>query len=120
MARPAVRCIPVRATLLSRGEEGLSASMLEHVDGCFRCRSELSGHRALRSELAALSPTAHTAPPDTVHRVMAEVGPWAVPDPAPRTTSTIKIAAAAAVATAATAAAAGTAIVFRVYRHRAA
>ncbi len=119
MARRSVRCIPVRATLLSRGEDGLSASMSDHVDGCFACRSDLAAHRALLTELRSLDPEAHRAPAETVDRVMADVGPWAVPDPSPRSAAVLRIAAAAAVATA-TAAAAGTAIAFSVYRHRAA
>ena len=118
MERMSLRCIPVRATLLSRGEDGFSDAMRSHVDACAACTSEVGDQRSLLAELGELDPEAHAAPAQIVAEVMNDVGPWMVPDPVARMSSAMKIAAAAAVATAATAAAAGTAIVFRVHRHR--
>ena len=118
MRRP--RCVSVAATLSARGEAGLSPRMLDHVDGCMVCRSELVGHRSLERDLADLRTSEMRAPADLYPRVMADVGPWAVPDPPPASLR-MRIAAAAAVATAATAtAAAGTAVIVLRARQRAA
>lgn len=114
------RCVSVAATLSARGELGLSSRMLDHIDECLECRAELASHRTLGRELAGLRVVEMRAPADLYGRVMADVGPWAVPDP-PSTSLRVRVAAAAAVATAATAtAAAGTAVYFLRVRHRAA
>jgi hypothetical protein len=58
-----------------------------------------------------------TAPPAGIHRaVMASMGPVAVPDLEDRWDHVVPVAAAAALATAA----AGTAVLLKIYRHRAA
>lgn len=119
--RVAPRCVAVTATLSARGEDGLTERMLAHVDGCFACRSEMSAHRDLHAQFAQLAEITYAAPAEVYPNVMAEVGPWAVPIPEHSARpSTGQIAAAAAVATAAATAAAGTAVLFRIYRQRAA
>ncbi|MGI9666734.1 MAG: hypothetical protein ACR2N2_06470 [Acidimicrobiia bacterium] len=119
MLRP--RCVSVAATLAARGEDGLTDPMISHVDSCLACRSELSAHRELRDQLRSLALVTDQAPAEVYPNVMAEVGPWAVPETASQTRRTpARIAAAAAVATAAATAAAGTAVLFKIYRQRAA
>ena len=59
-----------------------------------------------------------TAPSEILPRVMADIGPWAVPDTQGRRDKRIPVAA-AAVATAMATAAAGTAVALRIYRQRA-
>jgi len=113
------RCVAVTATLSSRGEDELTSKMQTHLDGCFTCRSELSEFRAWQTQLDLLRATEYQAPREVYPRVMAEIGPWVVPDPDPGKVGRARVAAAAAVATAATAAA-GTAVLFRLYRQRAA
>lgn len=114
-----LRCVPVSATLSSRGEHGLSDRMVAHVDACPRCRRELAGYRLLADAMCDLRSTIHPAPSGTYPRVMADIGPWAVPDPDPAPNRRLQVAA-AAVATAAATAAAGTAVVLRISRQRAA
>jgi hypothetical protein len=93
--------------------------MNSHIEGCFNCRSELSGHRTLERELTLLRSAEIRAPREVFPRVMADIGPWAVPEPEPSRGGYVRVAAAAAFATTATAAA-GTAVLFRLYRQRAA
>ena len=113
------RCLSIAATLSARGEDGLSPQMRAHVDECLACRAELVGHRSLERELSGLRSVELRAPQDLYAQVMAEVGPWAVPDPSSGGLR-VRIAA-AAVATAATAtAAAGTAVILLRARQRAA
>ena len=112
-------CLAVTATLSSRGEAEFTPRMQTHVERCFTCRSELSEFRAFHEELALLKATEYRAPREVYPRVMSDIGPWVVPDSEIPRTSKTKVAAAAVVATAATAAA-GTAVIFRMYRHRAA
>jgi len=111
--------LSVTATLSSRGEDELTQKMQSHLEGCFACRSELSEHRAWQHQLADLRTAEFQAPREVFPRVMAEIGPWVVPDLDPVNAGKARVAAAAAVATAATAAA-GTAVLFRLYRQRAA
>lgn len=113
------RCIAVAATLSSRGESELTPRMQSHVEGCFTCRSEVSDYRVWQLELARLRAVEYQAPREVYPHVMSDIGPWVVPDPDPVKASRARVAAAAAVATAATAAA-GTAVLFRLYRQRAA
>jgi hypothetical protein len=60
------------------------------------------------------------APAEVMPGVMDRIGPWAVPEHDQEAERNLHLVAAAAVATAATAAAAGTAVLVRLYRHRAA
>lgn len=111
-----VKCISVTATMSARGAEGLTPAMTRHIDGCNRCRDEFAMFTSLADRLGELRYVEFTAPRDTAQRVMAEIGPYAVPEPSGRSDYRIGIAAAAAVATAAC----GTAVLVRMYRHRAA
>ena len=113
------RCISVSATLSARGEDGLTDRMGRHIESCFRCRGELSDHRTVTRGLEGLRSIEYVAPREVRPQVMAEIGPWVVPDPASNRSGHVRVAAAAAVATAATAAA-GTAVLLRFYRQRAA
>ena len=116
-----VKCVPVKATLSARGDEGLTTAMWSHVESCSSCQADLADDRLIREDLKALAGVVHTAPAGTMPRVMASVGPWAVPDPEPSTTGpSAKVLAAAAVATAAATAAASTVVILTRYRHRAA
>lgn len=112
------RCIAVAATLASRGEEELTTKMQAHVERCFSCRAEVSDHRTWQHHLAHLRSVEYQAPRGVYPRVMADIGPWVVPDQDQPRVARATVAA-AAVATAATAAA-GTAVLFRLYRQRAA
>jgi len=111
------RCLTVAATLASRGEDELTPRMHGHIEQCFACRSEVSEHRAWRQQLAHMRALQYQAPREVYPRVMQEIGPWVVPDQEQPRVGRATVA--AAVATAATAAA-GTAVLFRLYRHRAA
>ncbi|MGI9585373.1 MAG: hypothetical protein ACR2N7_07255 [Acidimicrobiia bacterium] len=88
--------------------------MSSHVGQCFSCRRELSTHRLLAETLVELRDTELVAPARIVPNVMAEIVPWAVPEPA--RDRRLPVATAAAVATAT--AAAGSAVLFRLYRQR--
>ena len=114
------RCVPVTATLSTRGEGGLTERQRNHIDGCFACRSELSAHRAIAEGMEQLRLETLHAPAEVLHGVMDRIGPWAVPEHGEDGERNLHLVAAAAVATAATAAAAGTAVLVRLYRHRAA
>lgn len=114
------RCVPVTATLSTRGEDGLTGRQRDHIDGCFACRSELSAHRAIAEGMHRLRSETFHAPAEVVPGVMDRIGPWAVPEHGDESERNLHLVAAAAVATAATAAAAGTAVLVRLYRHRAA
>lgn len=116
-----ITCVPVKATINARGEEGLTSSMWSHIEGCEACSQALADDQLIRNDLRALSLVTITAPAEVVPRVMDRIGPWAVPDPEPASaSSTVKVIAAAAVATAAATAAASTAVLLHRARHRAA
>ncbi len=114
------RCVPVTATLSTRGESGLTGRQHRHIDGCFACRSELSAHRAIGETMHRLRFETLYAPAEILPGVMDRIGPWAVPEHGEEAERNLHLVTAAAVATAATAAAAGTAVLVRLYRHRAA
>jgi hypothetical protein len=70
----------------------------------------------MHDRLADLRYIEMAAPAELRHSVMASIGPVAVPDLEDRWDRVVPVAAAAALATAA----AGTAVLFKIYRHRAA
>jgi hypothetical protein len=112
-----IRCIPVQATLAARGEVGLSGSMWSHIEVCETCTPDLADHRQFAAAMTHLRTSSFVAPPEIVHRVMHDIGPWAVPEPEPRDQRAAR-AAAAAVATAAATAVAGTAVLMLRHRQR--
>lgn len=111
-----MRCVAVKATLSARGEQGLTPFMSSHVDSCFACRTALFSHRGLQSTLRDLRNVEMIAPPHVLPNVMAETIPWVVRGRPAGFSRRVPVAAAAAVATAA----AGSAVLFRLYRQRAA
>jgi len=73
----------VAATLSARGEGGLTRSMRGHTRDCRRCGADVADHATYRDAVAALGRVEYVAPPEIMPRVMADVGPWIVPAPAP-------------------------------------
>ena len=114
-----IACVPIAATISSRGEAGLTPRMHRHVEACERCQGDLSDQRRLMEGLHGLRDETFAAPGEILPRVMADIGPWAVPDAHGRRDRWVPVAA-AAVATAMATAAAGTAVALRIYRQRAA
>ena len=116
------RCVTVVATLSSRGATGLTPRMVGHIDRCERCHREWASTKDMEAGFARMRRWELVAPPDILPRVMADIGPWSVPDVAVRRRDSrfaVAAAATAAVATAATAAA-GTVVLLLRARHRAA
>ncbi len=111
-----MRCVAVKATLSAHGEHAMTTAMAAHVEGCCSCRTALSAHRSLHDALSALAHVEYFAPADILPNVMMATGPWAVPERSTGGDRRVPVAAAAALATAA----AGTAVLFRLYRQRAA
>lgn len=109
-----VMCVPVKATISARGDDGLTQAMWAHIDACASCQEELANDQLIRTDLRELASVTIQAPAEILPRVMERIGPWAVSDPAPTgPSSAVKVIAAAAVATAATAAASTVVILHR-------
>jgi hypothetical protein len=111
-----VMCSVVSVALPSIGTEGIGGRLWSHVELCDECRSLFTQYDEMYDALTELRHTHQVAPGGLPERVMASLGPVAVPDPDERWDHVLPVAAAAALATAA----AGTAVIFRFYRHRAA
>ncbi len=111
-----VVCSAVSATLPSVDIVGASGLLEGHVQTCARCRREVRAYREIYRVLAAMRDEFEEAPSRLRPRVMASLGPVAVPDLEESGDHRVQVAAAAALATAA----AGTAVLVRMYRHRAA
>ena len=111
-----VMCSVVSVALPRVGTEGIGGHLWSHVESCNECRSLFIRYDEMYDALAELRNTHKAAPGGLPERVMASLGPVAVPDPDERWDHVLPVAAAAALATAA----AGTAVIFKIYRHRAA
>jgi anti-sigma factor RsiW len=109
-------CSVVSVALPTLGIEGIGGRIWSHVESCDECRSLFIQYDEMYEALAELRYTYMAAPGGLPQRVMASLGPVAVPDSDERWDHVLPVAAAAALATAA----AGTAVIFRFYRHRAA
>jgi anti-sigma factor RsiW len=111
-----VVCSAIHVVLPTVGEGAITGSLEAHVESCIRCRSEVARYRSMFRELEALEASVERAPGGFAAEVMDGLGPVAVADREPRRDNRVPVAAAAAVATAA----AGTAVLYRLYRQRAA
>ena len=87
-------CVPISATISARGEDGLTPRMQRHVEGCHQCQGELADHRMVARGLSDLRNVTYSAPAEIMPRVMADIGPWAVPDLERRRDRRIPVAAA--------------------------
>ncbi len=111
-----VMCSVVSVTLPTLGTDGIGGRLWSHVESCDECRSLFAQYDEMYGALAELRHVHVTAPGGLPERVMVSLGPVAVPDTDERWVHVLPVAAAAALATAA----AGSAVIFRIYKHRAA
>ena len=111
-----VVCTAVSVTLPTVDIAGAAGVLTTHIQRCDRCHTEVESYRQLHDVLASMRDDTVPAPRDLRPRVMASLGPVAVPDLEPSSDHRVQVAAAAVLATAA----AGTAMLMRLYRHRAA
>jgi len=109
-------CAAVSVTLPTVDIAGMTGLLAAHVQTCDRCRREVESYHDLYEALASIREDVVPAPGYLKPRVMASLGPVAVPDLEESNDHRVQVAAAAALATAA----AGTAVLVRLYRHRAA
>ncbi len=111
-----VMCSAVSVALPTVGTELMGGRLGSHLESCKECRTQHRRYAEMYGGLADLRYAQMAAPAGFTHRVMASLGPVAVPDLEDRWDHVVPVAAAAALATAA----AGTAVLLRLYRHRAA
>jgi anti-sigma factor RsiW len=111
-----VMCSVVSVALPAIGTESIGERLLSHAESCSECRSLFTQYDEMYDALAELRYAHMVAPGEMSQRVMASLGPVVVPDSDERWDRVLPVAAAAALATAA----AGTAVIFRIYRQRAA
>lgn len=111
-----VMCRAVHVSLPTLGESVLPGPLASHVETCVPCRGEVVGYRTMHRELDAMAATTQRAPGGLTNDVLASLGPVAVVSEPAKRDHRVPVAAAAVVATAA----AGTAVLFRLYRQRAA
>ncbi len=111
-----VLCSAVSVALATAGAGTFDGPLALHAATCDHCCREMATYEQMYATLAALRDHVELAPSSLEHRVMASLGPVAVPSFEERREHRVPVAAAAAIATAA----AGTAVLFRLYRHRAA
>ena len=111
-----VMCSAVSVALPTLGTDLIGGRLWSHIESCENCRMHDAGYRGMYDGLANLRFVQMPAPVGLPHRVMESLGPAAVPDVEERWDHVVPVAAAAALATAA----AGTAVLFKIYRHRAA
>ncbi|MEN8041219.1 MAG: hypothetical protein ABFR95_06910 [Actinomycetota bacterium] len=110
-----VLCSAVHVALPTVGEAAITGPLAAHVDSCMPCRGEVLRYRQMYRELDALEIDSHRAPSDLTNQVVANLGPVALVEHEPRRDNRLPVAA-AVVATAA----AGTAVLYKIYRDRAA
>ena len=111
-----VVCSAVSVALPTLGSDLIGGRLWSHIESCDDCRMHYVGYRVMYDGLANLRFVQTPAPVGFSHSVMESLGPVAVPDLEDRWDHVVPVAAAAAFATAA----AGTAVLLRIYRHRAA
>ena len=111
-----VLCSAVSVALPTVGTDAIGRRLQSHVGSCDQCRAQYAAYTEMYRGLADLKRVHITAPAALPQRVMAKLGPVAVPDLEDRWDHVVPVAAAAALATAA----AGTAVLFKMYRQRAA
>lgn len=111
-----VLCSAVSVALPAVGNDVIGGRLLSHIASCDECATQYEAYTEMYKGLADLRHVHITAPAGLPQRVMAKLGPVAVPDLEDRWDHVVPVAAAAALATAA----AGTAVLFKMYRQRAA
>ena len=111
-----VMCSAVTVALPTIGAEPIGGRLWSHIESCDECASHYERYSEMYDALAGLRHVEMVAPTGLPDRVMASLGPVPVPDLEERWDHVVPVAAAAALATAA----AGTAVLFKIYRHRAA
>lgn len=111
-----VMCSAVAVALPSVGTEHIGGRLQSHIATCGDCTTQYLRYGDMYDGLAKLRHVQVAVPVGLPHKVMASLGPVAVPDLEERWEHVVPVAAAAALATAA----AGTAVFFKMYRHRAA
>ncbi len=111
-----VVCAAVSVALPAVGHDLVGGRLWLHIESCEECSALYLGYREMYEGLDDLR-YVQIEPPAGLHRrVMASIGPIAVPDLEDRWDHVVPVAAAAALATAA----AGTAVLLKIYKHRAA
>ncbi len=108
-------CSAVSVALPTVGDAALAGPVAAHVETCMACRREVLRYRTMHSGLSSLTPERHRAPHGFTSAVMADLGPVMLRSPDQRRDPRVPVAA-AVMATAA----AGTAVLFKLYRDRAA
>ncbi|MEN8238358.1 MAG: hypothetical protein ABFR53_04050 [Actinomycetota bacterium] len=111
-----VVCSAVSVALPTVGTDLTGKRLWSHIESCDECEAQYRRYVEMYNGLATLRDTPIAPPAGLPQRVMASLGPVAVPDLEERWEHAVPVAAAAALATAA----AGTAVLFKIYRHRAA
>jgi len=111
-----VLCSAVAVALPTVGDDRIGGRLWSHIESCADCQTRYTGYREMHDDLADLRFVQIPAPTGLSQKVMASLGPVAVPDLDEGWDRVVPVAAAAALATAA----AGTAVLFKLYRHRAA
>lgn len=111
-----VLCSAVAVALPTVGTDATSGRLWSHIESCDECRAQFMRYDEMYEGLAGMRYAHVRAPGALTQRVRATLGPVAVPDIEERWDRVVPVAAAAALATAA----AGTAVLFKIYRHRAA
>lgn len=106
-------CSAVSIALPAVGTEAIGGRLWSHIESCAECRMQYLRYGEMYDALADLRYVDITAPGGLPGRVMASLGPAAVPDLEDRRDHVVPVAAAAALATAA----AGTAVLVKIYRH---
>lgn len=111
-----VMCSAIHVALPTVGEAAITGPLAAHVESCMPCRGEVMRYRTMYRELERLDTVRYHAPQGFVATVTSDLGPVVVEAGEHRRDPRVPVAAAAVVATAA----AGTAVLYRLYRHRAA
>ena len=110
-----VVCSAVRVAMPTVGEAAITGPLAAHVETCVPCKGEVVRYRTMYRELEALDASRYRAPQGFVSAVTNDLGLVAVESDDPRLDPRVPVAA-AVVATAA----AGTAVLYKLYRDRAA
>lgn len=111
-----VMCSAVSVALPTMGTDVIGSRLQTHVESCDDCRTEHARYAEMYDGLAGLRDVQIASQGGLTQRVMSSLGPVGVPGTGERWERVVPVAAAAALATAA----AGTAVLVKIYRHRAA
>jgi hypothetical protein len=98
------------------GSDLIGGRLWSHIESCEVCTTQYLSYTEMYDGLADLRHVHMEMPTGLPRRIVASLGPVAVPDLEDRWDHVVPVATAAALATAA----AGTAVLLKIYRHRAA